>query len=129
MEGSYLESHGDLEQGTPPEVLSSALGLPIKSKLEQFRRTRPSRGERRYMLHFRSCPPEAEHADTGESLISEGGGIGEGSGSIKKEKKKKPVQPSHQEWEEGALSMGVYKPSSHCQLPVNGLFITLNNGV
>lgn len=64
---------------------------------------------------------------TQESLISEVGGIGEGSGSIRKEKK--PVQPSHQEWEEGALSMGVYEPSSHCQLPVNGLFFTLNNGV
>lgn len=58
------------------------------------------------------------------------GGIGEGSGLIKiKKKERKPVQPSHQEWEEGALSMGVYKPSSHCQLPMNGLFITLNNGV
>lgn len=40
------------------------------------------------MLHFRSCPSEEEHADTGESLISVVGGIGEGSGSIKTEKKK-----------------------------------------
>lgn len=126
MEGSYLESQGDLEQGCliPPEVLSSVLGLPIKGKFKQFRRTRPSCGERRYMLHFRSCPPAEEHAHTGESLLSVMGGIGEGSGSMKK----KTVQPSHQEWKEGALSVGVYKPSSYCQLPMNGLFITLNNG-
>lgn len=39
------------------------------------------------MLHFRSCPPEEEHAHTGESLISVTGGIGEGSGSMKERKK------------------------------------------